>query len=415
MASKTQSRRGILHIDDPKIPIDQLVDVIENLEQFEITEKVDGSHLCIGMDEQGFYTSRTRKGGRHYHSSDSWETDFRSTGFRSAHAALEQAMDQLLLSVGDCVEIEVLFGEKPNAIPYFPNQIIFLRSISGNPPLELIASQLDGHHSVVKLTDVPVTSDGVSILREGQTHCWTFSHVQKYDIEVDHIKTLLSKLDRTSLSFRSDVKHIFLDNVVRHATSTIGPSQSKGGWIEGVVLRRDDELYKVIDQDIFTSVNRFNHKIRDSLTRKMPGPNSPDDYAGLLGNLLRSLAKSIGHSALGTNQAKRYMKQYSDNRAEALKLISDTVDFPPAQRAFRKYVKQYHSQLKKRLTSYKQERDALVLVDGIGREHKYDKEIDNRTLQVFAELFEKFSNWLYIIDNAETALDLIMILVGDKI
>ena len=188
-------KEGITHIDDQKVPVDKFINVLKRLEEFEVTEKVDGANLWMGLDmEDNFYTSRGKKEGGQFYSQDDWGSDFKDTGFKSAHAALEHKAKDMKdsgLNPGDIIEVEVLFGDKPNAIPYWPNQIIFLRRIEGDPDIEGIADALEGKRSEVQVNNVPFTNDGESIEREDQNHSWSFSKVQKYEPDMAELKSAL--------------------------------------------------------------------------------------------------------------------------------------------------------------------------------------------------------------------------------
>ncbi len=334
---------GITHINDQKISIAKFLEVLKNIKDFEITEKVDGANLWFGLDMEGnFYTSRGKKEGGTFYNQDDWGSDFKDTGFKSAHAALKNKENEIKvagMNPGDIIEVEVLFGDKPNAIPYWPNQIIFLSVMKGDPDITQIADELEGQTSSIEVSNVPYTDDGITIERKDESHDWTFAKVQKYEVDTDKLEAELAeqmkifekflaqpniaKLElrnkqqevstptnievlalratkpeikeakelvkdvidgdrdpttgkRTKTSgMRFDIKEVLLNNLVRLAQSTLGPSIEEGGWIEGVVLRRQgtgkdggDELFKVVDHDIFTAVNSFNHQVRGFLTKK---------------------------------------------------------------------------------------------------------------------------------------------------
>ena len=137
----SQITEGITHIED--LGVQEFLDALYNFEKFEISEKIDGSNLQFGYDEQGFYTSRETKGdAERLRSESEYEKEYNTTFQRSAHLALEKAIPSLLksghLKQGDAVEVEVLYGVLPNAVPYNEgiNRIIFLRPTNGNPNLK---------------------------------------------------------------------------------------------------------------------------------------------------------------------------------------------------------------------------------------------------------------------------------------
>ncbi len=478
---------GITHIDDQKVSIEKFIDILKRLEEFEVTEKVDGANLWMGLDMAGnFYTSRGKKEGGEFYNQSDWGSDFKDTGFKSAHAALENKANEMKaagLNPGDIVEVEVLFGDKPNAIPYWPNQIIFLRRIEGDPNIEGIADALDGKRSDVQVTDVPYTNDGESIEREDQNHSWSFSKVQKYEPDMAELKSALDDKIKTIENFliqpnianlkvtnkageeqtptnvevlgmratkpeikeakekvkdvidgsrdpetgkrsgktglRWEIKEILVDKLVRTARSTLGPAIEKGGWIEGVVLKKpgveSDELFKVVDKDIFTAVNAFNHQVRGFLTDKHKGTDSPREAAGILGNMLRDMAEVINHPQLGTIQAKRYLSKLGDTAQEKVAAIAADVDLESTKASWTSTLDKTEKLLKHLLGQYKDQVADKEYVDPVGRAHKYDDEIDKRTLQVFAELKRDLATYIQNVRDAKEPEELVMILIGDKV
>jgi len=481
---------GITHIDDQSLAIEKFIHVLKNLEKFEISEKVDGANLWVGLDMLGnLFTSRAHKGGEIFYSPDDWSSKFSNTGFKSAHAALEKIKNILKTSgmiEGDIIELEILFGDKPNAIPYWPNQIIFLRPIEGEPDIDKIADSLNKKTIKVKVNDIPYTNDGITIEYKDEIHEWIFSKVPKFDIDLNKIKAdidlyikkienflyapnisnleLIDKngnkkipsnievlslrattsdikkakdlikdiiegkkdsktgkrIKKTGLKFK--IKEILLDKLVRNARSTLGPEIDQGGWIEGVVLRSkhtgkngNDELYKIVDTDIFTAVNQFNHQVRKFLTTKHKGENTPRESAGIMGNLLRDLASSIGYPRLGTIQAKRYLKKLGDSPSDILDHLSKNINVSEIKTIWLKELDKTYKLLENLLEQYKKQYKNKKFVDSIGRIHKYDKTIHIRTLQVFAELFKDLNTWKKVVTNAKKPEELIMILIGDKI
>lgn len=480
--------KGIIHIDDHSICPTKLLEILKNISQFEITEKVDGSALWFGLDPAGkFFTSRDNKeGGIYYHQND-WGTEFKDTPFKSAHIAIENRIDALQesgLLPGDIVEAEILFGEKPNAIPYHSNQIIFLRPIQGEANIDKLSESLFGITSKSILFDVPYTEDGKIINRRDETHVWTFSKAKKYDFDphifeklVDHVETLekflhspnnhnfkvineggedkiLSNFEILSLrttkhnkfikesikdvidgtvdiesgkrlgktGIRYEIKEVLLNELVRFAESSLGPSKDQGGWIEGVVLRRpgtgkngSDEQIKIVDKEIFTSVNKFNYQMREVLTSKHKSIDASKEKAGILGNLLREMARCINHPHLGTIQSKRYIKTLGNSFEERIESITKGIQLEDTKKDWIKLLERTRKVTKSVLEQYKDQYPHKEYVDLIGRVHKYDSVINNRTLQTFATLFDNINSWKNLINESNNTKELIMILIKDKI
>jgi len=442
---------GITHIDD--LRIDKFLDSIRNLHTYSITEKVDGANLWIGMDIGGrFYTTRAHKGGDVYRTVESWGDKFADAPFKSAHAALVNVSDLLKehgLREGDIIETEILYGKKPNAIPYNENQIIFLRAIEGEPDIKNLADALEGKQSIITVKNIPLTEDGRSIIFEDTEQTWTFSKVHEYDIDFDglneeikrplyNLKKFLyapsvfemndRKLSNYELlrlrmspknkqikmavtevydDYKQKIKDILLDRLVRQQHSTLGPED---GWIEGVVLHRDTnegvELIKLVDKEIFTVVNRFNHQVRSHILEKHRSTKTPRENAGIRGNLLRDMATVIGHPELGTYQAKRYMAVNGETLQESSENIASM------RKECSHLIERCHLILEKALDVYSMQYSNKEFVDSIGRIHKYDSIIHGRTLQAFAETFRELNSWGERIQESETNKDLMEIIYG---
>ena len=442
---------SITHLDDLKV--DKFLQTIKNLKNYSVTEKVDGCNLHVGLDMGGrLYTTRAHKGGDIHRTLESWGDRFVDAPFKSAHMALTNVSDLLKengLNEGDVVEIEVLFGNKPNAIPYNPNQIIFLRSIEGEPNIEQLSNVLEGQTTTINVKNIPITQDGRSIQLTEQQQTWTFSKVHEYQVDFEQLEeniqqtvynmekflyspsnfvvnqrniannellrlrtSIKNKHDKTNTqnvfeTFKQEIKDILLDCLVRHQTSKLGPSD---GWIEGVVLRRNTnegvEQIKLVDKDIFTAVNSFNHQVRTFVLEKHRSTKTPRENAGIRGNLLRDMATIIGHPELGTHQAKRYMESFDENLHESDQNIEQfKIDCL-------KLLEKNQIILERTLNTYNQQYDNKQFVDSVGRIHKYDNAIHNRTLQVFAEMFGQIDNWKNVVSQAKTNKDLMEIVYG---
>lgn len=179
---------GISHIED--LPTDKLIDALRNFERYEISEKIDGSNIRFGRDEEGFYTSRETKGtAPRMRSESDYDIAFWTTFQRSAHAALEQAYPLMVksghLKVGDAVDVEVLFGELPNAVPYDSdvNRIIFLRPVEGSPNIEGLRDSL-GDKTVQVTIEAPFTLDGKTIRTRRERHAWKFAKTPTIDATI---------------------------------------------------------------------------------------------------------------------------------------------------------------------------------------------------------------------------------------
>lgn len=102
-----------------------------------ISEKIDGSYLRAGLDDDGrFYTTRKGHYSRYYSVND-WPMLAWTNAFRVAHLALEEVFNLIntdfkYLNAGDWIDAEVVNGCQPNAIlyPFSVRDTIFLTASS---------------------------------------------------------------------------------------------------------------------------------------------------------------------------------------------------------------------------------------------------------------------------------------------
>ena len=181
---------GIDHFES--LPHDKFIKTVKSLSDFIISEKLDGSNLVFGFDNDGkFYTSREakNKNGNRYHSVSDYSDRAADNGFKSAHAALEKVKSRLRAHVqpGEAIETEVLFGRQPNAIVYGSNYIAFLRALPGDSnqaPNQEVLKDLDAEFKGSKVTvTVPITTtdDGVEIKTENTSLDYGFASVSYID------------------------------------------------------------------------------------------------------------------------------------------------------------------------------------------------------------------------------------------
>jgi uncharacterized protein (UPF0218 family) len=157
---------GIAHIED--LPLDQFIQTVKDLKDKSVTEKLDGANLWFGVDENGLFTSREgkRANAKRWYSVDDYPMIASFNGFRAAHLALQKAERAVktVLSNGDMIEIEVLFGRQPNTVTYGhdeKNFIVILRAVEDTPQekADKLAKILDGK-SVTITSKVVASPDG---------------------------------------------------------------------------------------------------------------------------------------------------------------------------------------------------------------------------------------------------------------
>ncbi len=468
MKIKELLREGITHIED--LQVEEFIDAVRNLNQYNITEKIDGFNLKFSLDETGFCTFG--KGGKRIYNADDWGKQFRYTGFKSAHKALEKMIPTMMesgaLADEDIFEVEVLYGKLPNTVPYLSesNKIIFLRAISGDDAnVDKLREALDGITIDVAIS-APYTKDGRSIQEKEAVHSWTFSktpHIfapenlnpnknikleqklhklQEYltkesgylhftnaeilalkfnkkpeMIDSGTWKTIKGALKEQKIkvkekvdSFKLDVKQVLLNELIRNIQSKFGPDIKNGGWIEGVVLQHKENLnlVKIVDKDMFTTLNKFNWQVRNQIGGNPKGINAVES---VIGRITVALGNAIGHASLGTQQRKRYIRKY-ELTAENL---AEDIDFNVIQKRFKNILTNGEKMLNKYYEAYQKTKgNTFKDVDfgNVKRRFHIDEALDEKNLESFAELFCLLQEMKQRVDSAQSSEDLAKIILG---
>lgn len=454
--SKTQ--KGIPHIED--LDISTFLKIINDLEEYEVTEKIDGSQILFGIDQNGFYTSRESKGGKRVYSIQDYEIQFSTTYRRAVHKLLESVLPQLKesgLKIGDQIEAEVLYGELPNVVPYSEktSYLIFLRTTAGDTNINELKKRFEGSSFSIAI-DTPTTVDGRKIKIIEKLDRWVISSVPRFVVQTRNVQSECDKtlkdiqkylsqntkfginnklLDETPLNkipawclksewknikeelklekakvrdelskMKTEVKEILIDHLVRPYTSAFGPRQ--GGWIEGVVLRhqKNNQIVKIVDKNVFGVIRNFAWKIRNSLTDKPKGLNNNYSY---LGEVYVGLATLMGHPKLGTMQSKRYNKDTVIEKEVVLDCVKKDMLI---------FLAEKEHDLECRLDKYEKEKCTLILkvIDGtFNRKISYvDSSIDRRTKETFSTSFATIKTLMDKISVARSTDDLIYIIAG---
>lgn len=465
--------KGITHIED--LEPAEFLKVLKNLNQYELSEKVDGAQILFGLDHHGFYTSRETKGGVRIYNEGDYDIKFSSTYIRSAHKLLEQMLPSLKgagLRLGDQVEAEVLYGKMPNVVPYSEdiNYLIFLRTTEGTVNINHLHQRLAGHVASVSLVS-PFTNDGRTIELQEETNTWKFSRVpviEKKDIStslqvyVSEMKKFLEVTDPvTSQSYDTilklplnkipdwvepgtwkevkehikekrtyiqgmleaghiiPIKEVLLNYYVRNTASSFGPLLEDGGWIEGVVLRHKSsgKMVKLVDKNIFGVIREFSWQVRNNLTE---AARSTEGNLSFLGNLRVSMAVALGHPALGTIQSRHYLKQAGITNEDRVSYIAQNLDVSSVKDYWGNLIEQQRCELEAKLDKYDREK-AFLRVESpaqsipIIEKQRYSNDIDRRTKEVFASIFAQLSQMQHSIAESTTAADLVYLLAGKQL
>lgn len=461
---------GITHIEE--LAVSDFIKALRNLHHYEVSEKVDGSNLQFGIDENGFYTTREQKGGRRQYSAEDYPMTFASSYMRATHLVLEDQLDamrSLGLKEGDRIEVEVIYDG--NTVPYNEeqNQIIFLRKVEGDVNFDNLKDGMDGAESIVTFKS-PYTIDGKEILTHEVTHKFTIERVPQIDMEEFNksaahaeIQKKLASLEKylqahsglykftnaevlairlnerpknisvekwrdakelisnTREEIRSHlkdnrlsaIKKMLLDELVRKIQSAFGPEINEGGWIEGLVFRdkKTGSQFKVVDKEMFTAANKFLWGVRQKLTRRASGPYSSD--AGFYGDFMMELANSLGLPELGARRRKAWVKRFGpdlDSQIETLSKKVGKLNTEEMQTYWKNVVDKYENELEKRLEEYNKTYKNMTLKLQ-GREISYDGEAHKRTLQTFSTLFKNLLTIRSAADRAKSFSDFFKLLM----
>lgn len=474
---RTKLMEGIKHIED--LEIREFINNIRNVHKFIITEKIDGANLRFGLSEDGkFFTTRKTESSKKHYDSESWGIKFWTTGFRSAHKALEKIAPELihkhLLEPGDIYEVEILFGKLPNTVPYRGevNEIILLRPIKGNEEkFKNLIDFLKGKKISVNVDNVPYTEDGKTINYKSETHTWSFNTTPTVDLPnreelLKDLEVELKKIEdylyqqsgisdlknfeilslplnkrpekikkedwekiKEAIKIKRDeiynkllhskliIKEILLDNFVRKISSKFGPDVSEGGWIEGVVFRDPvtNDQFKLVDRDFFTKINEFNWKIRNLLR----STSDTDKFLSLSMRIRKKMAEDMGVPELYKNiRISNFIKKNIINNKDPVDELSKNIDYYKTKTNWLETLKFYRKVLEKFFRYYEQNKNNLILTvrsENIEKKIRYDQEVDRKTKETFAEIFSEIDEYIEKINHAKDSRDLAEIFLGSKL
>jgi hypothetical protein len=353
---------SIAHIED--LSIDEFIDALKTLPSMIAQEKLDGSNLWVGIDDDGkLFTSREGKrikSDRHF-SPDSWPKIAVFNQFRAAHAALMQKQVEIskVLQPGDTVESEVLFGDQPNSVSYGTDgmsYIAFLRGVNGT--LDEVANKLGASlnkQQVQAKVEIQDTQDGETLSTINQSFNFQFTVPQSIPKEklkvppeaLKHVRELerflndksnisgltnkelmsvqlteIPKAERAAVKkarseillkvqvdFKLPIKQELLDKIVRELKPALNGSQDNNN-IEGIILRNANtgEQIKIVDKDNFTAINKFNQQIRSEIQSSLTSVDpdaSVEARGGVAGLLKIRIADFLGNRELAKASGAR--------------------------------------------------------------------------------------------------------------
>lgn len=432
--------------------------LLSNIDKLTATQKLDGSNLRAGIDKNGkFYTSREQKGGKRFYStSDFPEKNSAFDGFKTATAVLIKVQNEIkeIMKPGERVNLEVLFGAQPNTVYYGKdnlNYIAFLEMLPGDDPtMKPDQSKILKLYKALKKvkvtveTEVTDTFDGINLVTAPEPTDWMFAtsdsvpedelkkiklkpdlkKLQKFLEEdneeassedqpmtnYDVIKTRTRKLsdERKRIEkliydeYKMPIKSKMMELVKGQKPKLAGTDGDGYRGIEGVIFTDPEtyEQFKVVDRDVFSSINKFNYKIRNNIIGKI---NTSDPMAslaargGLLGEAKIRIARLFGVEGLEVpHQAKKALANFrGDNPEQTLDNFADSLkqlNFQAVKKKVIAIMVSSLSELEDMLDEFKENAGEYSLELKDGKTIKYSKEIKRRTLLTFAEARKNLIN-----------------------
>jgi hypothetical protein len=391
------------HIEE--LPKPQMLHILRLLNTFSVTEKVDGSNLVFGFEDDGrFYTSRANKGKEErFYSNTDYEDAPVNNAFKAAHAALSCTVAATPIP-GTSYEIEVLCGRQPNAVVYGSNRIVFIDAFPHIPT-----------NKPSVRTNMIFSDDGVTLYKKRVQTTWQFSQVPTINLDPLIFPAEMGK---------DEIKQFLVDRVLR----TIKPAfrdardvqQHEDFGVEGIVIADESgDAVKLVDRQTFTLINQFNFAIRNEI--KSTGPrfnptNNKDLYREFIATvgyqkqsiydtMLSEFADLVGVAGIGKYMTiTRTMKKH-----ETIEEFLDewlVFDLDVTKCAFVHIVDSAISRLDIARSAFLSQWKTYCLTLNTGKQIRYTDEIFKRTLSVFAEVFQEFTSIREKIEKSTNLNDL---------
>jgi hypothetical protein len=230
--------------------------------------------------------------------------------------------------------------------------------------------------------------------------------------------------DTVQTKYKLGIKNKILDQLVRVVKPSLQDEDGEGG-VEGIVFLDPEtqKQFKVVDKDIFTTINKFNYQIRNNVSGQVKTDDPLASLAqkgGLFGEAKLRIAKLFNIQGFGAGGGtKRVFKKYMGSSPEetlsnfcsalggvnvnAFKskiqhiLQNSIVELDAHLADFKKNAKTYSTELKN------------------GKTIKYSDEIINRTLLVFAETRKGVEKLMKDVSDVDSLQQLVSCLFGAKI
>lgn len=473
------TNKGIVHIED--LPTSDFINVCENFDQYLITEKLDGANLVFGFDNDGrLFTSRESKGGMRFYSPEDYPNVPEFDPFRNAHVVLElhkARLDQIL-EHGEMLETEVLYGRQPNAIVYGLNYIVAFRALPGDNGLSGDQAKIQTFNETMSQlgvfnvdTTITESTTGIQLDRFTDSQQWAFASVpvvvgifSNIDLEAEIynlerflrtessinglskeevINTNLNRIphkDRPAIKHEREqlreakskligaIKNKLIEEGLRNVhpllqTDKIDEHEDIG--VEGVVLRHKETgmQVKVVDKEGFTTINEFNHTIRNQVgffkRRKTFPQVSLGTELGFLGEVMSNIGDVLKDEGLSDNtRIKSVLRKYHASDVEVISegIVSNSgLLFEQIKPLIINHIDNGIVRLKEALNVYKSQWKSYAHTTPAGKRLIFNEEIHKRNLITFAKTISELSELSLHIHVADTPIDLISALYGKQL
>lgn len=386
------------------------------------------------------------------------------------------------LKPGQSAEVEILFGRQPNAVTYGVDGksfIAFIRPVEGfgdematEADIEKLEQEFENDEITVN-SEILTSTDGETLTVEKTPITWKIVKTQTLDSkelksinftkELNALKKYLAtknkdvaklgfdftngevagisltkipkeqreqiKEFRTQVqdeilnSFKLPIKEKLLNDFVRKIKPKLQGTDlddSENTGVEGVVLRdpTTHEQFKIVDKDIFTTVNAFNWGIRaaiDGIVKTDDPLATREMRGGAVGDSMIRIANLLGTKELAKSAtAKRFLSKFQGkNEYDTAKNFADNLkdlNFGSAKTKIRAILNSTVDEVQDMLQTYKKEVDSYKVELKNGKEVKYSPEVKRRTLTAFAEVKSNLKNLINGIDEAKNFTGLILVL-----
>lgn len=468
-----ESGYGIPHVED--LPIETFIRMLKNLHNLVAVQKLDGANLLIGRDVDGkLFASREQKGGERWYKPKDMPTRSAYDGFRAALAACLQIQDILVDNIkpGQTLNCEILFGEQPNTVMYGKDglsYIAFLEPTLGDDPtidldqdLPQRLAKVLAKKRVTTMEKANDTTDGENVIRAPKQITWGFTCSDIVDPKMyqsidmtDAIGKLEKYLKQPNQSAIGNGEHdtnydVFtgkdpkqaaerkvigeevrtkfklpIKNELMRLLKKVKPSLSANAGpvgSEGIIFKdlKTSEVFKVVDRDDFTTVNKFNYEMRNKIIGRIASsdPNLPlEQRGGIVGNARVRCALLLGIPGIEVPaRAKQVLEPLAGaTQKHTLQNITTALgplSFESAKRKMGAIIISALHDLEDELDAFKSKGAEGTIELSNGKQVGVSPEVKRRTLLTFADSRVELMDLLQTIRSAKDKTDLVRPFIG---